>query len=134
MKAKEFLKQYYWLDKSIAKDRARLNDYRCAAEGSANRLSKMPGAAMQGDIMSHYAAKAADLSTMIDKRMVKLLEKRIEIEKAINKVEDPLLNMILKLRYIDFLDWQGIQDEIGYCRQHTWRYHSQALLKVEVPE
>jgi hypothetical protein len=133
LKTKEFLKRYYWLDRSIQAEVERRDNYRRIAEGSPNSLRKDMGAASQGDRLSHFAAKAADLSEIIDRRVVKLLRLKKEITFAIDTVEDPKLNEILKKRYIDLWAWGDIAEEMGYSRRYAWELHGKALQQVKIP-
>jgi hypothetical protein len=133
LKTKEFLRQYYWLDRSIRAEVERRDAWRRLAEGSPNVLRKDFGASSQGDRVSHFVAKAADLSEIIDRRVAKLLRLKKEVVLAIDTVEDPKLNEILKRRYIDLWAWGDIAEEMGYSRRYVWELHGEALRQVKIP-
>ena len=135
MSIKEYLRQYYWARKNLARERERLEAYRALAEGvCGNRLCKTPGSALQGDKLSMFASKAADLSIIIDGQIKQLVSLLANITIAIDGVADPRQNRLLKLRYIDCLPWEAIAEDLGYTREHVWRLHGSALKAVEAPE
>lgn len=50
-----------------------------------------------------------------------------EIEKLIELVEDPMLQLILRLRYIDNNKWADIAEKVHYCTDHCVRKRDKAL-------
>lgn len=53
-----------------------------------------------------------------------------EIRAAINSLQSEAQKTVLTLRYIEGLDWQDVQEKIGYERAQTYIIHGRALLNV----
>lgn len=70
----------------------------------------------------------ADYVAEIDKRTAELYEVKAEILKAINKVDNSTYRLLLTLRYIRFMTWERIAEEMNY-RDVRWVYrlHGRAL-------
>ena len=60
------------------------------------------------------------------------LEKRAaEIENAVQRVESPLHRELLRLRYIDGLEWEAVAGRVGYVTRQCLRHHRAALEMLE---
>ncbi len=57
----------------------------------------------------------------IDKLCEKLIKTKVEIENAINSVQDDVLRTLLTCRYLCGMTWQKTAQEIGYSCRHTIR-------------
>ena len=53
-----------------------------------------------------------------------------EIRAAINSLQSEAQKTVLTLRYIEGLDWQDVQEKIGYERAQTYIIHGRALRNV----
>lgn len=53
-----------------------------------------------------------------------------EIRAAINSLQSEAQKTVLTLRYIEGLDWQDVQEKIGYERTQTYIIHGRALRNV----
>lgn len=70
------------------------------------------------------------LKNIIQNRMDKLFNKQLEIEEAIQGVEESILRTILSLRYIDGLNWENIAVMMSYSWKQIHRLHNEALTKI----
>lgn len=77
-----------------------------------------------------YAAYA-DYVAEIDKRTAELYEVKAEILRAINKVDNSTYRLLLTLRYIRFMTWERIAEEMNYSYRQTLRIHGYSLLKFK---
>jgi len=82
------------------------------------------------DRTSKLAAQIADLQTMYEEKIQALVERQIEIEKAIDRL-DPIERRLIRLRYIDCNDWDDICDEIVYSERQMFNIHGIALEKLK---
>ncbi len=57
-------------------------------------------------------------------------ELRTEAEKAIAKVQDPVLAELLTKYYIDGKPMKAVACDIGYTLRHTSRLHKKALQEI----
>lgn len=53
-----------------------------------------------------------------------------DIRAAINSLQSEAQKTVLMLRYIEGLDWQDVQEKIGYERAQTYIIHGRALRNV----
>lgn len=65
------------------------------------------------------------------KKLEELVAAQLEIEKAIETLDDPTERMLVRLRYIDGLSWYRIMTTINYSEQQTHRIHARALIKLK---
>ena len=59
-------------------------------------------------------------------------ERREEVLKNIEKIDNELYKDILFLRYICFMEWDEISEKLGYSKQHTFLLHKKALKAIKV--
>ena len=71
------------------------------------------------ELRVEYAKKCADLANRL-----------LKIEKAIETL-GPTERTLMRLRYIDGLQWQAICMRINYSWQQTHRIHKNALIKLK---
>jgi hypothetical protein len=83
---------------------------------------------LEADIM-----KLEQLEDMIQLRRSRLLEIRINIENAIQGLQDGIQQRALHLRYIQGYYWERVCVEMNYSWRQMRRYHQRALAKIEIP-
>ena len=111
MTAKEYLQQAYMIDREIDLDIIKLEAKR---------------AAFPGKTCESYERE-------INAKIDKLVEKRLEIEKAIDAVPDARYREILTRRYLLHQAWDLISEQMGYSLSHLYKLHGSALQKISVP-
>ena len=77
--------------------------------------------------MVSYADKAAEYAALIDEKIRELVSIKLEIIRAVGRVDDPTLRALLEARYINFKRWEQIALDIGYSYMQTCRLHGKAL-------
>lgn len=78
-----------------------------------------------------YAAYA-DYELEIDKRIDELYAIKLEIMRVINRVDNNTYRLLLMLRYICFMTWECIAEEMGYSDKWVReKLHSQALKEAK---
>lgn len=73
------------------------------------------------------SSKRVEYSALIDERINALFNIKIEIQKAINKIQSGKLRTVLICRYILFMQWERIADIMKYDVRHIYRIHSNAV-------
>lgn len=63
-------------------------------------------------------------------KLKELVAAQLEIENAIETL-DPTERELVRLRYIDGLDWHKVATRISYSWQQTHRIHARVLQKLE---
>lgn len=96
----------------------------------AQQLTGMPsahGGAGQSDRIEELIDKRAKLLERYRSIEIRLDEELLEIENAIETIPDPKARKLLRLKYIDGLDWVEVCGRIGYEWAQTHRIHAEAL-------
>ena len=127
---KHRLRQYRFLVKEIAQiedEKIRL------ASGmiGAVRITDMPkGSNAVHDPMAEAAAKLADLSRLLATKLNDVISLRIEIERAINSLDEPRERLLIRLRYIEGRKWEQIALDMEYDYYWVLKLHKKALNKI----
>ena len=74
--------------------------------------------------------KALELERLIHEDTEKMLCLKIEIRKTIDTVEDNEEKLLLRLRYLNFMQWDDVCDMMGISPRTAHRIHGSALLHV----
>jgi hypothetical protein len=140
--AKRYLSQAYIIDRRIKitlekSERLRRSLYgRSGAEvgGSPN---------CSGDSLGRAVAKVIEYEQNADRLIDRLVSLRLEIERSIAELPDPIHREILERRYLLYQPWEshfdkqsgefikGIADDMGYSRRAIFEHHGQALKEFE---
>lgn len=67
---------------------------------------------------------------MIDDKITKLFDLKIEVRNVIEQVEDDRCQLLLRYRYLNFLSWEEIQDKLHIQERATFSVHKKALSLV----
>ena len=98
------------------------------------RLVKEHDGQPRGSGISDPTGKAgatmATISSRIDDLLVRLLELRDEIERAIEHLP-PRERMLMRYYYIDCMPWEQVAERMHYSRPHTLRLHGAILGKLK---
>ena len=65
-----------------------------------------------------------------ERKLAALVAAELEVERAIETL-DPTERLLIRLRYIDGLDWHRVCAGINYSWQQTHRIHARVLKKLE---
>lgn len=76
----------------------------------------------KAELLRHYQQLQADLDA-----------ERLAIERAIENLE-PMLRMLMRLRYLDGLRWEEVCTQMSYSWRQVHRLHKQALAKLREDE
>lgn len=130
MTAKEELLQYKYAREKVDETLEEYQKYKDRAEKMTSIISDMPRGTSSSDKVADNAVKMADLSAEYEKRWLEAENKKLEIEKNIDLVEEPY-RIILYMKYV-----QGKKlEEIAYKLNANYTYiceqHGIALKKYE---
>ena len=96
---------------------------------------------MSGD-MSGVIDKVIEYERQADEVIDRLVEKRLEIERAISAVPDDVQREVLERRYLLYQPWEtyfdkrtgekivGIDEAMNYSARQIYRFHGEALQTV----
>ncbi len=131
MTTKEYLSQYYILDKRIKDKQEELEKLKLSAD-SIKSFTITEKVQSSGNLhkMSDDIASFIDLSEEISRQTIKLVKLKYEIMMRIEKVEKQEYKRLLELRYIKCMKWEEIAVEMGYSYKYVHKIHSCALTNV----
>ena len=134
MNAKQYLKQAYKLNELIESDKEELESLRSLATSiSGDMTQERVQSSPSNDKILNVISKIIDLENEIDEEIEKLITLKKQIRDVINKVEDVNERLVLKYRYLIFLQWDEICIKLNYSKRQMYRIHDSALESVKVP-
>lgn len=71
--------------------------------------------------------KLLELSEVIDNKIDGVAEKRIEITRNIDKVDDVIYRSLLRDRYLNHMTWESIAESTNQSARNATRVHGRAL-------
>ena len=138
MTSKEYLKQAYLLDAQINSQIRSLESYksmRGVVQGTSygERIGTNPNRNLETPFVKTIE-KIMLLEERINQEIDRLVELKVEIGEAINKLEKPAERLLLKYRYLDGMEWIDISQRLAVSYRTVHRIHASALKNFEVPE
>ena len=131
MTAKEYLNQAYKIDRKINLNIEKINSMKASLYGR--------GVSYESDGSGHgtpnplpAVQKVLEYEERINEEIGKLVDKRLEIEATINKVNDEVLREILVRRYLNYQKWDRIAIEMHRDLRWIYRLHGRALSKLTI--
>lgn len=112
------------------RQRRRVEELESRATRMTQTMSGMPGGGGAG--MEQLWATLADEREKVLIASEEEFRKYHDVERFINKLDDPLHRIVLRLRYLDGLNWIQVQQRMYkdghyYSERHITRLHGEAL-------
>ena len=103
---------------------------------SSSVISDMPKSPSSDNAAPYekHILKMVDLERKIEKEIQDYLAIEEEIREVINRVEDNEERLLLRNRYILFMDWDVISGKMHISEKTAHRIHSSALRNVKIPK
>ena len=155
MTAKEYLQQAYKIERRINIIVAKVEKLRSQLEykGISYDSGGSHGSS-NGDAMLNTLVKINEYESKQNELADKLIEKRFEIEKAIEGVQNAVQREVLERRYLLYEQWEshaewrtdeltgrkykvivnGIAENMNYSVRAIYKIHGKALQNITVPE
>ena len=138
MTSKEYLRQAYLLDAQINSQIRSLESYksmRGVVQGMSygERIGTNPNRNLEAPFVKTIE-KIMLLEERINQEIDRLVELKVEIGEAINKLEKPAERLLLKYRYLDGMEWIYISQMLAVSYRTVHRIHASALKNFIVPE
>lgn len=137
MEAKQYLRKAYRLHELIESEQAELDALRELAQSvSSSSVSDMPKSpSMNGEApYEKHVIKMVDLEAKIKRQIQEYISLEEEIREVINNVEDNEEKLLLRNRYILFMEWDDIYDKMHLSKRSVHRIHASALKNINIPE
>ena len=131
---KEFLSRYRWGVQALEEIDNEINACRLGALPGAISYDGMPHGSGDMSDLSDYAVKLDGLIMKFRLKRESLIDELHEISSAIEAVEDPRCNILLRYRYIQLKKWEDIATYMNYHVDYVKReLHGYALSQFKLP-
>ena len=129
MTAKEYLKQMYRLNELLKSYGDELTMLRQLSNGLVSCMQEhVSGGELPGDTKTiNTLAKVVELEEKIKKEMDSLILLQKDVHESIRNVKDKDEQLLLRYRYIEFLNWNEIAEKMNFSIRNIHRLHAQAL-------
>jgi DNA-directed RNA polymerase specialized sigma subunit len=136
MMAKEFLRQAYRLNELINSDLEELQNLRELSRSVSSPVfeEKISGTKSTDPPFVRYVGKIIDLEKQIQQEVDRLVKLKSDIREAINQMQNVDEKLLLRYRYINFLNWEEICVNLNVSIRTVHRLHSSALQHLKVPQ
>lgn len=138
MTAKQYLRQGYRLNELIKTHQDELAQlHRMVGSVQSPGFDKLGGGAPKWNgstAEQNLVIKTVDLEAQIKREVAQMVDLLQEIHDVIEAVPDRNERLVLRCRYILFLNWTETAGRMNYSYQQVRRIHGTALLHVTVPE
>lgn len=133
MTSKEYLSQAFSIDRKINLDIEKVKAMRAALYGRAvSYESDGSQNTTSGNHIENAVLKVVEYEEKINAEIDELVNKRLEIEKAIKSVDDEVLQEVLTRRYLQFQKWERIAVEMHFDLRWVYRLHGRALEQLTI--
>lgn len=89
------------------------------------------GVRASGTSDPHKMDRYVALTEVLEEKIAEALTVQKEITEAVYRVDDRRLRVLLMCRYVRWMTWEQIAEEMSYSRMQVWRLHGAALRAVE---
>ncbi|MCD7724938.1 MAG: DUF1492 domain-containing protein [Clostridiales bacterium] len=136
MTAKEFLSQAERLDRRLEIEIKRAQSFRRDAYslGSPSIGERVQTSRNTDAPFERSVNEAIDMEIKIKDRIALLLKLKVQIQTAIDALDDSDERMVLYYRYVESRTWEEIGEYLNVNRTTVYRWHNRALEKIVIPE
>lgn len=127
---KSFLKKYRIIDKNIDSLCEESSVWRSKAEKITQTISDIPKAGSSNNGFTRAVERIEEIEHEINTEIDKLVELKKQIETAINTIDDDILRLLMRYRYINGKTWEQIAVDMHYSYMHITRLHGKALQRM----
>lgn len=133
MNAKEYLSQAIWLDQRINNKLEQKEQLEALAKKVTVNFTqeKVSGGRATTSPMEDATVKLIDLCHEINDDIDELITLKAEILEIISKVDDPVSQLLLQMRYIEGKTWEEVAYDLDYNSRTVFKIHGRALKEIE---
>lgn len=135
MTAKQYLNQVYRLNLFIQSSQQELADLRLTSEcirGIDYSKEKVQTSPSKDAGFTKIVEKIIELENAIKKDIEKMLSLKLEIRTAINAVQNNDERLLLKYRYLNFMEWNEICNKMRISIRTAHRIHATAIENIKI--
>lgn len=130
MKARERLKELYRLDLKIERERKQIEDLKqrmYTVSAPALDADRVKTSGSGDDKLLKLIASVERTTRRIERDMSKHIRLYNQIVREINRVQDERAKTILTSRYVLYMQWDAIANDLGYEMSYVYRLHQDAV-------
>ena len=131
MTAKQYLLRAYNLKRRIDAKEMHLEELRTQAEHITADLNGMPRGSGPSSPVERVAVQIADLSWELELDWLDLLQYQEETKHLIERLDNDADVQVMSLRYLSYLTWERIAEEVHYSGSQVYRIQVRAHRKIE---
>ncbi len=131
MTAKQYLLRAYNLKRRIEAKEMHLEELRTQAEHITADLNGMPRGSGPSSPVERVAVQIADLSWELELDWLDLLQYQEETRQLIERLDNDADVQVMSLRYLSYLTWERIAEEVHYSGSQVYRIQVRAHRKIE---
>lgn len=131
MTAKQYLLRAYNLKRRIEAKEMHLEELRTQAEHITADLNGMPRGSGPSSPVERVAVQIADLSWDLEQDWLDLLQYQEETKRLIERLDNDADVQVMSLRYLSYLTWERIAEEVHYSGSQVYRIQVRAHRKIE---
>ncbi len=131
MTAKQYLMRAYNLKRRIEAKEMHLEELRTQAEHITADLNGMPRGSGPSSPVERVAVQIADLSWDLEQDWLDLLQYQEETKRLIERLDNDADVQVMSLRYLSYLTWERIAEEVHYSGSQVYRIQVRAHRKIE---
>ena len=131
MTAKQYLLRAYNLKRRIEAKEMHLEELRTQAEHITADLTGMPRGSGPSSPVERVAVQIADLSWDLEQDWLDLLQYQEETKRLIERLDNDADVQVMSLRYLSYLTWERIAEEVHYSGSQVYRIQLRAHRKIE---
>lgn len=132
MTAKEYLSKAYRLNEKIESNLRLIERLRNIATNITVNLDEKVNGGKTGGRASTIE-KIVDLQKKVNEEIDSLVDMFCEIRQTIESLCDEDEKLLLTLRYVEFMEWEEIMDEMHFSKTQVHRIHRNALENIIIP-
>lgn len=131
MTAKQYLLRAYNLKRRIEAKEMHLEELRTQAEHITADINGMPRGSGPSSPVERVAVQIADLSWDLEQDWLDLLQYQEETKRLIERLDNDADVQVMSLRYLSYLTWEKIAEEVHYSGSQVYRIQVRAHRKIE---
>lgn len=99
---------------------------------SSPQLSGMPHGSGVSNPIVQYVIKKEELTTRLNQKIAKYTEELVRIENIIDRIDDPEVRTIARMRFVQCMKWEEIGDRIHLDRTNCARKLKKYIKNMDI--
>ena len=130
LSTKEWLSRAWKIDKEIKALEQELLSAKERMLSVTAHYSDIKVQTSKGNSTEESTLKYIEYKNKLECRIDELYAVKCEIADAVSKVDNPTYRALLELRYLRFMTWERIAEEMNIDGRHIYKLHNKALYVV----